>query len=183
MRFQRRQLLRTLSFAFGSSFIWSRNQLGIAAQTAIQPKVSPPPAGAAVRDGIAGGTKMEKVTGIGGFFFRAKDPKALGLWYEQHLGILPIPTTYGETGWQQEAGPTAFAPFAETSNYFGDAQKVWMLNFRVRDLDKMAAQLQAAGIAVKIDSQSYPNGRFARLHDPEGNPIELWQPAKPAAPR
>jgi glyoxylase I family protein len=182
MRFQRRQLLRTLSFAFGSSFIWNRNQLGIAAQTAIQPKVSPPPAVAAVPDGIAGGTEMEKVTGIGGFFFRAKDPKALGLWYEQHLGILPIPTTYGEPGWQQEAGPTAFAPFAETSPYFGDAQKVWMLNFRVRDLGKMAAQLQAAGITVKIDPQSYPNGRFARLHDPEGNPIELWQPAKPDAP-
>jgi glyoxylase I family protein len=177
MRFQRRQLLRTLSFAFGSSFIWNRNQLGIAAQTAIQPEVSPPPAGAAVRDGIAGGTEIEKVTGIGGFFFRAKDPKTLGRWYEQYLGILPIPTTYEKPGWQQEAGPTAFAPFPETSKYFGDAQKVWMLNFRVRDLDKMAAQLQAAGIAVKIDPQSYPNGRFARLHDPEGNPIELWQPA------
>jgi predicted enzyme related to lactoylglutathione lyase len=119
---------------------------------------------------------MEKVTGIGGFFFRAKDPKALGLWYEQHLGISTIPTTNEEHGWQQEAGPTAFAPFPETSKYFGDAQKVWMLNLRVRDLDKMAAQLQAAGIAVKIDPQSYPYGRFARLHDPEGNPIELWQP-------
>ncbi len=182
MRFQRRQLLRTLSFAFGSSFLWNRNQLGVASQTATQPKVPPPPAGAAVRDGIAGGTEMEKVTGIGGFFFRAKDPKASALWYQQHLGILPIPTNYGETGWQQEAGPTAFAPFAETSGYFGDAQKVWMLNFRVRDLDKMAAQLQASGIAVKIDPQSYPNGRFARLHDPEGNPIELWQPAGKDAP-
>lgn len=178
MRFQRRQLLRTLSFAFGSSFIWNRNQLGIAEQTAIQSKVAPHLAGAAVRDGIAGGTQMEKVAGIGGFFFRAKDPKALALWYEQHLGILPIPTTYGGTGWQQEAGPTAFAPFPETSNYFGDAQKVWMLNFRVRDLDKMAAQLRTAGIEIKVDPQSYPNvGRFARLHDPEGNPIELWQPA------
>jgi len=176
MLFQRRQLLRTLSFALGSSFILGRNQLGIVAQTAPQPKVSPAPARAAVRDGIAGGTEMEKVTGIGGFFFRAKDPKALGLWYEQHLGILPIPTSYGETGWQQEAGSTAFAPFPETSKYFGDPQKVWMLNFRVRDLDKMAAQLQAAGIEVKIDPQSYPNGRFAHLHDPEGNPIELWQP-------
>src|ERR1700741_533212 len=71
MLFQRRQLLRTLSFAFGSSFIWSRNQLGIAAQTAIQPKVSPPPAGVTVRNGIAGGTKMEKVTGIRGLSFRA----------------------------------------------------------------------------------------------------------------
>jgi glyoxylase I family protein len=179
MLFQRRQLLRTLSFAFGSGFILGRDQLGIAAQTATQPKVSRPPAGATVRDGIAGGTKMEKVTGIGGFFFRAKDPKALGLWYEQHLGILPIPTSYGQTGWQQEAGATAFAAFPETSKYFGDASKVWMLNFRVRDLDKMAAQLQAAGIEVKIDSESYPNGRFAHLHDPEGNPIELWQPKVP----
>jgi glyoxylase I family protein len=183
MLFLRRQLLRTLSFAFGSSFILGRNRLAIAAQTATQPKVSPPPAGAAVRDGIAGATEMEKVTGIGGFFFRAKDPKALGLWYEQHLGVSLIPTSSGESPWQQEAGPTAFAPFKETSGYFGDTTKVWMLNFRVRDLDKMAAQLQAAGIEVKIDPESYPNGRFARLHDPEGNPIELWQPAKPAAPR
>jgi glyoxylase I family protein len=183
MLFLRRQLLRTLPFAFGSSFILGRNQLAIAAQTSVQPKTFPPPAGAAVRDGIAEGTEMEKVTGIGGFFFRAKDPKALALWYQQHLGIVTIPTSDGETAWQQEAGATAFAPFPETSKYFGDAQKVWMLNFRVRDLDKMAAQLQAAGIAVKIDPQSYPNGRFARLHDPEGNPIELWQPAKPAAPR
>jgi len=176
MLFLRRQLLRTLSFAFGSSFIRSRNQFGIAAQSGTPPKVSPPPAGAAVRDGIAGGTQMEKVTGIGGFFFRSKDPKALKLWYQQHLGILTIPTSGGEASWQQEAGPTAFAPFPETSNYFGDPQKVWMLNFRVRDLDKMAAQLQSAGIAVKIDPESYPYGRFARLHDPEGNPIELWQP-------
>ena len=183
MRFQRRQLLRTLSFVFGSSFRLSRNQLGIAARTTMQPKVSPSPAGAAARDGIAGRTEMEKVTGIGGFFFRAKDPKALGRWYQQHLGVSLIPTSYEESPWQQEAGPTAFAPFKETSEYFGDNQKVWMLNFRVRDLDKMAAQLQAAGIEVKMDPQSYPNGRFARLHDPEGNPIELWQPKVPDTKR
>jgi glyoxylase I family protein len=182
MRFQRRQLLRTMSFAFGSSFVWNRSQLGVGAQTATQPKVSPPSAGGAVRDAIAGGTETEKVTGIGGFFFRAKDPKALGLWYQQHLGVSVIPTSEGDPVWEQEAGATAFAPFPETSKYFGDAQKVWMLNFRVRDLDKMAAQLQAAGIAVKIDPQSYPYGRFARVHDPEGNPIELWQPAGRSAP-
>jgi predicted enzyme related to lactoylglutathione lyase len=176
MLFLRRQLLRTLSLAFGSSFIVSRNQLGIAAQAATQPKLSPPPAGAAVRDGIAGGTEMEKVTGIGGFFFRAKDPKGLALWYQQHLGVSLVPSSEGESPWQQEAGPTAFTPFKETSDYFGDTTKVWMLNFRVRDLDKMAAQLQAAGIAIKVDPESYPYGRFARLHDPEGNPIELWQP-------
>jgi|SRR5580658_8625720 glyoxylase I family protein len=179
MRFQRRQLLRTLSFAFGSTVILGRDQLGLALQSSTQPKVSPTPTEAAGHDGIAGGTEVEKVTGIGGFFFRAKDPKALALWYEQHLGISQIPTSYGQTPWQQEAGSTAFAPFSETSKYFGDPEKVWMLNFRVRDLDKMVAQLQAAGIEVKIDPQSYPNGRFARVHDPEGNPIELWQPKVP----
>ncbi|MGA2730751.1 MAG: VOC family protein [Terracidiphilus sp.] len=122
---------------------------------------------------------MEKVRGIGGLFFRAHDPKALGLWYQQHLGISLTPTSLQDSVWQQEAGPTVFAPFKETTNYFGDSSKVWMVNFRVLDLDKMAAQLQAAGIAVKIDPQSYPNGRFARLNDPEGNPIELWQPKVP----
>jgi catechol 2,3-dioxygenase-like lactoylglutathione lyase family enzyme len=120
---------------------------------------------------------LEKVTGIGGLFFRAHDPKALALWYQQHLGVSVLPTGYGDPGWQQEAGPTAFAPFPEKTKYFGDDTKAWMVNFRVRDLDKMAAQLEAAGIAVKVDPKTYPNGRFARLHDPEGNPIELWQPA------
>ena len=172
MPFQRRQLLRGLSIVFGSSFIWSRNQLGFAAQTAAQPKVSTPPSG----DGIAAGTEMERVLGIGGLFFRAHDPKGLALWYQQHLGISPTPTSLGDPVWQQEAGPTIFAPFKETTTYFGDPSKVWMINFRVRDLDKMAAQLQAAGIEVKIDPQSDAGGRFARLHDPEGNPIELWQP-------
>jgi glyoxylase I family protein len=121
---------------------------------------------------------MEKVTGIGGFFFRAHNPAMLGSWYQQHLGVSLAPTSYQESVWQQEAGPTVFSPFPETSDYFGDAHKVWMLNFRVPDLDKMVAQLRAAEIEVKVDPQSYPNGRFARLHDPEGNPIELWQPAK-----
>ena len=124
---------------------------------------------------------MEKVTGIGGFFFRAKDPKALALWYEQHLGVSRIPTGAGQEPWEQEAGTTAFAPFKESSEKFGDPQKVWMLNFRVRDMDKMAAQLQAAGIEVKVDPNT-DYGKFARLNDPEGNPIELWQPAAPNAP-
>jgi predicted enzyme related to lactoylglutathione lyase len=181
MRFHRRQLLRTLSFAFGSSFILRR--LGIAAQTGTQPMTSSPAAGAVVTKGVATGAEMEKVTGIGGLFFRAHDPKALASWYQQHLGVSLTPTSYGEPVWEQEAGPTVFAPFPETTNYFGDAHKVWMVNFRVRDLDKMAAQLRTAGIDIKIDPKSYPNGRFARLYDPEGNPIELWQPAGPNAPR
>ena len=148
----------------------------MAAQNSAQPASPAPPAKAAAKH-ESGGTEMEKVAGIGGLFFRAHDPKALGNWYQQHLGIALTPTSEGGTVWQQEAGPTAFSPFPEKSGYFGDPTKVWMVNFRVHDLDKMVAQLRTAGIEVK-DPESYPNiGRFARLHDPEGNPIELWQPA------
>jgi uncharacterized protein (TIGR02246 family) len=114
-------------------------------------------------------------TGIGGFFFRAHDPKALTLWYQTQLGVLPVPSNYGESPWRQEAGPTAFAPFPETTKMFG-AGKDWMLNFRVRDLDGLVARLRKAGIAVKVDPTTYPNGRFADLHDPEGNPVQLWEP-------
>jgi glyoxylase I family protein len=127
-------------------------------------------------NGSSESTPMEKVTGIGGFFFRATDPKALALWYQEHLGVAPIPADYNAQPWLQEAGPTAFAPFPRDTKYFGAATQMFMLNFRVRDLDKMAAQLRAKGITVDIAPEAYPNGRFAHLHDPDGNPIELWQP-------
>jgi len=176
MSFQRRQLLQILSYAFGSSFILRRNEFAMAAQNSAQPASPAPPAKEAAKH-ESGGTEMEKVAGIGGLFFRAHDPKALGNWYLQHLGIALTPTSEGAPVWQQEAGPTLFSPFPETTKYFGDPQKVWMVNFRVPDIDKMVAQLRTAGIEVK-DPESYPNiGRFAHLHDPEGNPIELWQPA------
>jgi glyoxylase I family protein len=176
MTFQRRHLLQILSYTFGASFILPQSKLAKAAQNSAQP-ASPAPAGKAAAKNEPGGTEMEKVAGIGGLFFRAHDPKALGNWYQQHLGIAPTPTSEGETAWQQEAGPTVFSPFPEATKYFGDPSKVWMVNFRVHDIDKMVAQLRAAGIEVK-DPETYPNiGRFARLHDPEGNPIELWQPA------
>jgi glyoxylase I family protein len=142
MRFQRRQLLRILPFAFGSSFLLGRNELGLATQTTTQPKISPPSAGAATMHAFAGGTEKEKVTGIGGLFFRAHDPKVLARWYQQHLGVSLTPSSYEDSVWEQEAGPTVFSPFPETTDYFGDAHKVWMVNFRVRDLDKMAAQLR-----------------------------------------
>ena len=119
---------------------------------------------------------MEKVDGIGGFFFRAKDPSGLARWYEEHFGVLQVPTDYGGTPWRQEAGITVFAPFQHDTEYFGDASHQWMINFRVPDLDAMVAQLRAAGVEVIEDPEIYPNGRFARLHDPEGHPIELWEP-------
>jgi glyoxylase I family protein len=120
----------------------------------------------------------QHVTGFGGFFFRASDPAALARWYQEKLGIDPLPTDYGQKPWKQEAGPTAFAPFPKDTKYFGKMDQSWMLNFRVKDLDAMVAQLRASGEKVKVDPTVYPNGRFARLHDPEGNPIELWQPGK-----
>jgi len=176
MSFQRRQLLQTLSYTFGASFILPRSEFAQAPQNAPPPASPAVPATAVKHE--SGGTQMEKVAGIGGLFFRAHDPKALGNWYQEHLGISLTPTSEGGTVWQQEAGPTAFSPFPETTKYFGDPNKSWMVNFRVHDLDKMVAQLRSAGIEVK-DPESYPGiGRFTRVHDPEGNPIELWQPEK-----
>jgi len=120
---------------------------------------------------------MAQVTGIGGVFFRAGDPEALGAWYKMHLGI-----DMSQGAWRQQAGPTVFAPFARDTEYFGDMSKSFMLNFRVDDLDRLMADLDAAGIAVETRSEWDSDvGRFARIHDPEGNPVELWQPAGPAA--
>ena len=116
---------------------------------------------------------MQKVNGIGGVFFRARDPEALGKWYETHLGI-----TISQMVWPQQAGLTVVAPFAADTDYF-PADRQWMINFRVDDLDAMIAQLRAAEIAVETRTEwdAQPEvGRFARIHDPEGNPIELWQP-------
>jgi glyoxylase I family protein len=126
---------------------------------------------------------MERALGIGGLFFRAHDPEALAAWYARHLGVTPVPSDYAEASWRTEAGVTVFAPFPATTDYFGDPARSWMVNFRVRDLDAMVAQLRAAEIAVEVDPTAYPNGRFARLHDPEGNPVELWEPAGPDPPK
>ena len=119
---------------------------------------------------------MHRVTGIGGLFFRTRNPEATAQWYKEHLGIDLVLTDYNQKPWSQEAGPTVFAPFPEDSEHFGDSAKSWMINFRVKDLDAMVEQLRAAKIDVAVDPQEYPNGRFARLRDPEGNPIELWEP-------
>jgi glyoxylase I family protein len=118
----------------------------------------------------------ERVLGIGGLFFRSRDPDALARWYQLHLGIDPVPTDYSHSVWQQAAGPTAFSPFPMATKYFGSPQQAWMVNFRVRSLDAIVAQLRASNVPVEIDPEKYPNGRFARLHDPDGNPIELWEP-------
>ncbi|MGH3716589.1 MAG: VOC family protein [Micromonosporaceae bacterium] len=120
---------------------------------------------------------MERVTGIGGVFFRARDPETLTRWYAERLGVAPPPATYDERSWEQEAGPTVFTGMPADSPHFGRPEQQWSINFRVRDLDAMVAQLRAADIEVRVHEEDYPNGRFAELADPEGNPIQLWQPA------
>lgn len=112
------------------------------------------------------------VTGIGGLFFRSRDPEARATWYREHLGI-----EAGQAGaWEQQAGTTVFAPFPSDTDYFA-ADQPFMLNLRVTELDALAAKLEASGIVVERrpewDTTDY--GRFARIHDPEGLPIELWE--------
>ncbi|MCW2756636.1 MAG: hypothetical protein JWO46_382 [Nocardioidaceae bacterium] len=117
---------------------------------------------------------MERVLGIGGYFLRATDPTALGEWYRECLGL-----DADEHGlWSQDAGPTVFAPFGSETDYFGTRTQQTMLNFRVSDLDAMLAQLRAAGADVADETQDMEGvGRFGWVTDPEGNRIELWQPA------
>jgi glyoxylase I family protein len=123
---------------------------------------------------------MERVEGIGGFFFKAADPDALSRWYAEHLGVGGPPDSYEEPDWQQEAGTTVFAPFGPehwASPHLGPTG--WGINVRVRDLDAIVAQLRDAGIEVDIDTEVDSNGRFAQLHDPEGNAVQLWEPDEP----
>ncbi len=121
---------------------------------------------------------MHKVTGIGGFFFRAQDPELLTAWYRDNLGIDPVPTAPGQRSWEQQAGPTAFTSMPGALDQFGAPDRVWAINFRVADLDGIVEQLRAAGTEVVVDPEHYSIGRFASLADPEGNPIQLWQPAE-----
>ncbi len=115
---------------------------------------------------------MAKALGIGGVFFRARDPGALATWYAEHLGVTG---NADGTPWQQSAGYTVFAPFPAHSDYF-PPDKAFMLNFRVDDLDALVAALEESGISVEKNPEwDGPHGRFARIHDPEGNPVELWQ--------
>ena len=112
--------------------------------------------------------------GIGGYFLRAADPAALGAWYRDCLGL-----DADENGlWEQKGGPTVFAAFEAETDYFGSRDQQAMINFRVRDLDAMLAQLRAKGADVAEETQEIEGvGRFGWVTDPEGSRIELWQPA------
>jgi catechol 2,3-dioxygenase-like lactoylglutathione lyase family enzyme len=122
------------------------------------------------------------VVGIGGLFFRAQDPDALASWYREHLNVgagcaAPGAGEPDEWSWITQGGPVVFAPFAHDTDYFA-ADKAFMLSFRVSDLAELIERLTSAGIEVvtRADWDSPEIGCFARIHDPEGNPVELWEP-------
>jgi predicted enzyme related to lactoylglutathione lyase len=115
---------------------------------------------------------MERVNGIGGVFFRARDPEALRRWYAEHLGI----DVQGWGGAPFEGGVTAWSIFAGDTDYFGPSGQQSLVNYRVSDLDAMLAQLRTAGVPVEEKIEDGELGRFGWATDPEGNRFELWQP-------
>ncbi|MDX2145100.1 MAG: VOC family protein [Rhodospirillaceae bacterium] len=135
----------------------------------------------------AGEKAMEKVTGIGGVFFKSADPKATMAWYRKHLGIDPFKmdgqdADFALFQWKELDRPdavanTVWSPFTQDTAYFSPSATEFMVNYRVRNLDAMLAQLRAAGVKVVGEPTTEFNGRFGWFIDLDGRKVELWEPA------
>lgn len=129
---------------------------------------------------IAKQNNMKKVTGIGGVFFKCKDPKKVREWYKTHLGFET--TDYGANfEWREEGdstkkGSTAWSPFPETTKYFEPSAKDFMINYRVENLEALVAELKAEGVTIVDSIQDSDYGKFVHILDLEGNKVELWEP-------
>ncbi len=140
--------------------------LGFAAKTFLANKPQP--------------VSSKKVTGIGGVFFKSKEPNKLRAWYQEHLGLQTNP--YGAVfEWYQGAdstkkGFTQWSPFKETTKYFEPSAKDFMINYRVENLESLVADLRKAGVQITDTIEKYDYGKFVHIMDPEGNKIELWEP-------
>ena len=123
---------------------------------------------------------MKKVTGIGGIFFKCKDPEKMKEWYNNHLGI--DAGKYGATfEWRQAADPTkkgttAWNPFSEKTKYFDPSTREFMINYRVENLEALVEELKKEGVTITDAIESVDYGKFVHIMDPEGNKIELWEP-------
>jgi predicted enzyme related to lactoylglutathione lyase len=123
---------------------------------------------------------MTKVTGIGGVFFKCKDPKIMKAWYHKHLGI--DTNEYGAVfEWYEAAnssrkGQTTWSPFKETTTYFEPSTKDFMINYRVENLEALVEELKKEGVTIVDSIQNYEYGKFVHILDAEGNKVELWQP-------
>ncbi|BAV07561.1 lactoylglutathione lyase [Filimonas lacunae] len=124
---------------------------------------------------------MKKVTGIGGIFFKCKDPKAVREWYQKHLGLNT--NDYGATfEWYEgddstKKGQTQWSPFDEKTKYFEPSAKEFMINYRVENLVELVEQLKQEGVTIVDKIESFDYGKFVHIIDLEGNKIELWEPA------
>ncbi len=120
----------------------------------------------------------KRVTGIGGIFFKTKDPKAVKYWYRDHLGLNT--DQWGSTFWwknkEGEECSTQWSPFKEDAEYFEPSKKEFMMNFRVENLDELLKTLKAEGVQVMDKTESVEEGKFGWIVDLEGNKIELWEP-------
>ena len=123
---------------------------------------------------------MKRVTGIGGVFFKCKDPKAVNEWYKTHLGLNT--DQYGSTfEWRQgedanKKGFTQWSPFSEGTTYFAPSEKEFMINYRVENLEALVVELRSAGVTIVDEMETFDYGKFIHILDPEGNKIELWEP-------
>jgi predicted enzyme related to lactoylglutathione lyase len=123
---------------------------------------------------------MARITGIGGVFFKANDPKTLAAWYEKHLGLALEPWGGAILRWPDDTandkGLTVWTLAERESKWFAPSDSSFMINYRVDDMDALLAQLQAAGVAIQKGPEKHENGKFAWIMDPEGNKLELWEP-------
>lgn len=133
-----------------------------------------------IRGQSSGQAEMKRVTGIGGIFFKCKDPAKVREWYSTHLGLNT--NQYGAVfEWFQGAdsiikGFTQWSPFKETTKYFEPSTKDFMINYRVADLEALVAQLRIEGVTIADSIETYDYGKFVHIIDIEGNKIELWEP-------
>lgn len=125
-------------------------------------------------------SNMKKVTGIGGIFFKCKDPKKVTEWYQKHLGLTTNP--YGATfEWYEsedstKKAQTQWTPFSETTKYFEPSSKDFMTNYRVENLEALVAELKKEGVTIVDNMETYDYGKFIHILDTEGNKIQLWEP-------
>lgn len=125
-------------------------------------------------------TPTKRVTGIGGVFFKCKNPKAMRAWYQEHLGLNT--NNYGAVfEWRQgedttKKGFTQWSPFSEKTTYFSPSEKDFMINYRVDDLTSLLKQLKTEGVTIADTIETYDYGKFVHIMDIEGNKIELWEP-------